>query len=88
MKISKPTKPREPDPDACCGTGCVRCVWDLYDEAMEAYAKDLDAWETAVKQQETISRTVALWRPQVITPQIVRMIEKHLHKTGASNPIY
>jgi len=64
----------------------VRCVWDLYDEAMEAYSKDLDAWETAVKQQETISRTVALWRPQAITSEIVRMIEKHLHKTRASNP--
>ena len=29
--------PREPRPEECCGSGCPRCVWDIYFEALEAF---------------------------------------------------
>ncbi|XP_002731243.2 NADH-cytochrome b5 reductase-like [Saccoglossus kowalevskii] len=38
-----PEKPSEPLPSDCCGTGCVPCVFDLYEE-------DLKLWEEKTKQ--------------------------------------
>ena len=29
-----PPRPVPPRPDQCCGSGCPRCVYDLYDEAL------------------------------------------------------
>jgi hypothetical protein len=39
-----PQRPVEPDPGDCCGGGCVRCVYDLHDEAMARYEAALAAW--------------------------------------------
>ncbi|KAK9265957.1 hypothetical protein L1049_003481 [Liquidambar formosana] len=32
-----PPPPEKPLPGDCCGSGCVRCVWDVYYEELEAY---------------------------------------------------
>lgn len=40
-----PVRPEEPDPRDCCGEGCVRCIYDVYDEAMERYEAALAAWK-------------------------------------------
>eukprot|EP00759_Apiculatamorpha_spiralis_P002612 PhF_6_TR11036/c0_g1_i1/m.17893/K00326/E1.6.2.2; cytochrome-b5 reductase len=29
--------PSPPAPGDCCGSGCTRCVWDIYEDALEAY---------------------------------------------------
>lgn len=34
---SPPPLPEKPLPGDCCGSGCVRCVWDIYYEELEAY---------------------------------------------------
>ncbi|XP_052195131.1 uncharacterized protein LOC127803133 [Diospyros lotus] len=34
-----PPPPEKPLPGDCCGSGCVRCVWDVYYEELEAYNK-------------------------------------------------
>ncbi len=39
-----PVHPAEPEPADCCGEGCARCVFDVYDEAMERYEAELAAW--------------------------------------------
>lgn len=39
-----PVPPVEPDPADCCGEGCPRCVYDVYDEAMERYQAELARW--------------------------------------------
>ena len=39
-----PVRPAEPDASDCCGEGCVRCVYDVHDEAMERYKAALAAW--------------------------------------------
>jgi hypothetical protein len=39
-----PRRPAEPDPGDCCGGGCVRCVYDLHDDAMARYEAALAAW--------------------------------------------
>lgn len=33
--------PEKPLPGDCCGSGCVRCVWDVYYEELEEYNKSL-----------------------------------------------
>jgi hypothetical protein len=40
-----PLPPREPQLEDCCGTGCVHCVFDMYEIALEQYAVALRAWE-------------------------------------------
>ncbi|XP_074559529.1 uncharacterized protein LOC141815485 [Curcuma longa] len=35
--------PEKPLPGDCCGSGCVRCVWDIYYEELEAYNESLAA---------------------------------------------
>ncbi|HRO60384.1 MAG TPA: oxidoreductase-like domain-containing protein [Burkholderiaceae bacterium] len=39
-----PLPPEEPDLDACCGSGCNPCIFDLHDMAMERYREALRAW--------------------------------------------
>ncbi|CAN0919090.1 UPF0651 protein P31B10.02, mitochondrial [Linum grandiflorum] len=34
-----PPPPEKPEPGDCCGSGCVRCVWDVYYEELEDYNK-------------------------------------------------
>lgn len=34
-----PPLPEKPLPGDCCGSGCVRCVWDVYYEELEEYNK-------------------------------------------------
>ena len=40
-----PQAPAPPDADACCGSGCERCVFDIYQDARERYLKALRAWQ-------------------------------------------
>jgi hypothetical protein len=41
----RPLPPREPQLEDCCGSGCVQCVFDIYEIAREQYALALRAWE-------------------------------------------
>ncbi|KAI3761068.1 hypothetical protein L1987_51474 [Smallanthus sonchifolius] len=34
-----PPPPEKPLPGDCCGSGCIRCVWDVYYEELEEYNK-------------------------------------------------
>ncbi|KAK4346894.1 hypothetical protein RND71_033233 [Anisodus tanguticus] len=36
-KVTIPPPPEKPLPGDCCGSGCVRCVWDMYYEELEEY---------------------------------------------------
>jgi len=41
----RPTPPKEPELEDCCGSGCAICVFDAYQLALERYGRDLAAWE-------------------------------------------
>ncbi|CAD8096201.1 unnamed protein product [Paramecium primaurelia] len=43
-KKQRPIEPDQPDPDECCGSGCQRCVLEVYYEKLEQYEKDLMEW--------------------------------------------
>ncbi|HEX9389690.1 MAG TPA: oxidoreductase-like domain-containing protein [Usitatibacteraceae bacterium] len=45
--MNKPVPPRKPEPHECCGTGCIPCVMDIYEEELWQYEKDLKAWDAA-----------------------------------------
>ena len=40
-----PRPPARPTADDCCQGGCARCVYDLYEDALERYRADLAAWD-------------------------------------------
>lgn len=39
-----PVPPLRPDNLACCDTGCIPCVFDIYEERLDAYRDALRAW--------------------------------------------
>jgi len=41
----RPQPPARPADDECCHGGCVPCVFDRYDDALERYRAALAAWE-------------------------------------------
>ncbi|KAL6000380.1 hypothetical protein ACLOJK_024075 [Asimina triloba] len=40
-KEEEESPPEKPEPGDCCGSGCVRCVWDVYYDELEEYNKRL-----------------------------------------------
>jgi hypothetical protein len=40
----RPQPPVQPGLDDCCTSGCVYCVFVLYEEALERYHSALAAW--------------------------------------------
>lgn len=42
----RPEPPEAPLPGDCCGSGCDRCVYIVYEEAMDAYREALREWES------------------------------------------
>ncbi|KAL9229532.1 hypothetical protein vseg_004989 [Gypsophila vaccaria] len=45
--IEKPTPPDKPEAGDCCGSGCVRCVWDVYYDELESYNQLLQEYNSA-----------------------------------------
>ncbi|KAI0070537.1 hypothetical protein K474DRAFT_1608515 [Panus rudis PR-1116 ss-1] len=45
-----PERPKPPEPDECCMSGCAVCVYDLYNEALEEYRKAVDSLRTTLDQ--------------------------------------
>jgi hypothetical protein len=46
-----PEPPEKPLPGDCCGSGCVRCVWDIYYDEVQDYQKALAAHESAAEAE-------------------------------------
>jgi hypothetical protein len=43
--MKKCVKPRLPEDDECCGSGCATCVFDIYDTKMEKYEDTIAEYE-------------------------------------------
>ncbi|QWF53250.1 oxidoreductase-like protein [Bordetella hinzii] len=44
LQDPRPVPPEAPGPNECCQSGCIPCIYDLYDEAMANYREALKAW--------------------------------------------
>ncbi|KAJ7624773.1 hypothetical protein FB45DRAFT_1060954 [Roridomyces roridus] len=44
--IEVPQRPRAPESDECCMSGCAVCVYDLYEESLTAYRTAADAFRS------------------------------------------
>lgn len=44
-ELGRPSPPAEPQAGDCCQSGCERCVYDLYWEALDRYERVLAEWE-------------------------------------------
>ncbi|MBQ5965575.1 oxidoreductase-like domain-containing protein [Massilia sp. ZL223] len=49
--LKPPVPPVQPDLEDCCRSGCVPCVFDLYEDALARYEKELAAYEAALAEQ-------------------------------------
>jgi hypothetical protein len=63
-----PQPPLEPDAADCCGEGCVNCIFDAYEAALQRYSGDLAAWQ--MRQRERGSA------PEVPLPRAGRKEER------------
>ena len=36
-----PPRPEPPRPEDCCGSGCVRCIYIVYDDALVAWEREV-----------------------------------------------
>lgn len=43
----RPEPPVAPELEDCCRSGCMPCVFDLYEDALARYEAALGAWEAA-----------------------------------------
>ena len=41
----RPAPPPRPDPDDCCRSACYPCIFDAYEDALDRYRAELQAWE-------------------------------------------
>jgi hypothetical protein len=41
----RPEPPVPPEPGDCCHSGCAYCVDDIYQDALDQYRADLQAWQ-------------------------------------------
>ena len=61
--MNNPTPPRKPEPHECCGTGCIPCVMDIYEEELYEYEKALkriaegDAMQRVTSPIEAVVRS-------------------------------
>jgi hypothetical protein len=39
--IALPPRPEPPRPEDCCGSGCVNCIYAIYDEALLAWEREV-----------------------------------------------
>jgi hypothetical protein len=47
-----PVPPERPSNEDCCRGACDPCVFDLYEEAMERYRAELQAWQDRNRRRE------------------------------------
>jgi hypothetical protein len=45
-----PPRPTPPRPEDCCGSGCVQCIYVIYDDALLAWEREVERILADAKQ--------------------------------------
>ena len=40
--VALPPRPEPPRPEDCCGSGCVNCIYVIYDEAILKWEREVE----------------------------------------------
>lgn len=69
-----PVPPLRPDNAACCDTGCIPCVFDVYDEHLDDYRGALRKWRERqpAAEKESALKVFATLAVQGAMPQLAR----------------
>ncbi|ORY02738.1 oxidoreductase-like protein [Clohesyomyces aquaticus] len=65
--------PRPTEPDNCCMSGCVNCVWDMYRDDMEEWAAKSAQARAALQAQRSSGQATGSMAAKPGTPQHVAM---------------
>ncbi|EIN08801.1 hypothetical protein PUNSTDRAFT_68000 [Punctularia strigosozonata HHB-11173 SS5] len=57
-----PEQPKPPADDECCMSGCAICVYDLYDESLEAYNQSIAALQSTLRARGVAESE---WPPEI-----------------------
>lgn len=67
---------RPPEPDNCCMSGCINCVWELFNE-------DVKTWNSKRKEAaQKLSKTGGTW-PEDFHPPVKYLRQENLPKSMA-----
>lgn len=75
--LEVPQEPREPQSEECCMSGCAVCVYDLYEESMDAYLDAIMAFCSSLS---------SLKIPQSKWPASIRRAQSSLSLDSLSPP--
>ncbi|EMD34837.1 hypothetical protein CERSUDRAFT_140517 [Gelatoporia subvermispora B] len=64
MGFTIPEEPKPPESDECCMSGCAICVYDLYNESLDAYTNALSSIRDALAARRVPEST---WPPELHT---------------------
>lgn len=53
----QPLPPQPPDAEDCCSSGCVRCIYDIYEDALERYQVALAEWRSRHGDESAVARS-------------------------------
>lgn len=74
--VKVPAKPIEPD--NCCMSGCINCVWELFNEDVEDWkAKRLEAAHKLLEKNKLAKHTIEEWPKDWDPPKIVQNQGSH-----------
>ncbi|KAK0485924.1 hypothetical protein IW261DRAFT_1452766 [Armillaria novae-zelandiae] len=82
-----PELPRAPESDECCMSGCAVCVYDLYEESMAAYKKNVAALRNALYEwpASIISPTENVERKSNVVLSVFEEMERALKEKQKSS---
>ena len=52
----RPVPPARPSREDCCKGSCDPCIFDVYDDALDRYWSDLQAWEERQARRKKVCR--------------------------------
>ncbi|KAI0065231.1 hypothetical protein BV25DRAFT_1822377 [Artomyces pyxidatus] len=73
-----PEKPREPEADECCMSGCAVCVYDLYEESLSAYTSSLKTVQASLTAMDI---------PTSEWPESIRPLKEQPRSRQSSNSV-